>query len=254
MKWLAYACGVLIFLGLLVARAPATWLDAAVQRASQGSLTLTACEGRLWRGRGSLQALLPSGDATTLARVAWHLEPSALWRGGARLVMQREADGGVLLDVFAGLSGWTLYRLRLDAPASLLGAFSTTLRDLGLTGAMAFDLRDVGLAGGQVRGDGNVVWSNAASNLTRVRPLGDYRLDLRGQGPALDYRLGTLAGKLRLSGEGTWRPGANPTFRGEAQPAPEQRAELAPLLRILGRENGAAYTLVLDANMGVAAR
>lgn len=254
MKWLAFLFALLLLLGAMLLKAPATWLDHGLQQASRGALGLADGEGSLWRGQGNLQAILPSGDVGNLARVAWHLEPSALLRGGLRLVMTRESDGTPVIDIFVAPSGWTLHRLHGEVPASLLGAFSTTMRDLGLSGRLTFDLRDVGMAGGQVRGDGFVVWSAAGSNLTRLHPLGDYRLELRGLGPTLDYRLTTLGGKLRLSGEGGWRPGANPSFRGEAVPASEHRAELAPLLRILGRENGAGYTLVLDANMGVAAR
>jgi hypothetical protein len=113
----------------------------------------------------------------------------------------------------------------------------------------------MGREAGRIVGDGHVIWRAAGASLAPTRPLGDYRVDLTGQGEVLEYRLTTQGGKLDLRGSGRWRPGSRPVFEGEARPPVEIREELAPLLRMLGKDTGAgAYTLTLDATTGLSAR
>ncbi len=255
MKWMAPVLAVLLLLLLLLAKLPATWLDYTVRHYSRGALGVTATQGTLWRGRGDLQAILPSGEVKTLDKVTWRVDLAALLKGGMRVEVLREADVRPVLDAFAGLSGWTVYKLDLRLPASLLGVFSSTLSQLGLSGQMQFNLDGLGWGAGVIKGGGQVLWQDAGSTVTRVHPLGNYYVALHGKGDALEYRLTTVGGKLDLHGNGTWRPGAYPMFDGQAVPLPAQREELAPLLRMLGKDSGTGiYTLVLDANTGLSAR
>ena len=61
-----------------------------------------------------------------------------------------------------------------------------------------------------------------------------------GDAPA--FTLSTLEGPLQLSGNGQW-VGARLRFSGEATAAPEQQAQLANLLNIIGRRQGARSLL-----------
>jgi general secretion pathway protein N len=159
------------------------------------------------------------------------------------------------MEANIGFDGWTLAFLDLRFPAALVGTFSRTFAALGLQGDVHAHLEGVSGDRQQVRGHGEILWREAASNLTRVRPLGDYRIALDGQGDRLDIVLATASGALRLSGSGTWRPAAGAAFRGEAVPSAETARELAPLLRLLGRDTGSgAYTLVLDDSTGLSVR
>jgi len=75
MKWPRYIgkpLALALALPLIVAwLAPATWLDAALRESSRGALGLGDAQGRLWDGSGTLQALLPRGEAVTLAVLRW---------------------------------------------------------------------------------------------------------------------------------------------------------------------------------------
>lgn len=255
MKLLTPLLALALMLLLLVAKLPATWLDYALRTASQGTLTMTATEGTLWHGSGSLQAILPSAEVHTLDKLNWRVDPGALLKAGLRIEFKRIGDARTVVSAFAGLGGWSLDKLDLRVPANLLGAFSKTLAQLGLSGQVMVNLDGVSVNAGRLKGEGQVLWQEAGSTVTRVHPLGNYRLELQGKGEAMEFRLMTLGGKLDLHGAGTWRPGAGATFTGEAVPQPAHRQDLAPLLRMLGKDNGAgAYSLVLDANTGLSAR
>jgi general secretion pathway protein N len=255
LKLLTPFLALVLLLLLLVAKLPASWLDYAVRTASRGTLTMTSTQGTLWRGSGTLQAILPSAEVHTLDKLDWRVDARALLKAGLRIEFQRTGDARTVVSAFAGLGGWSLDKLDLHFPANLLGAFSRTLAQLGLSGQVQVNLDGVSEDAGRLKGEGQVLWQEAGSTVTRVHPLGNYRVELQGKGEALEFRLMTLGGKLDLHGAGSWRPGAGATFTGEAAPQAAHREELAPLLRMLGKDTGGgAYTLVLDAATGLSAR
>ena len=83
-----------------------------------------------------------------------------------------------------------------------------------------------------------------------VRRLGSYQQDVEGQAAGLGLRLTTMAGVLNLTGSGRVQAGRDPDFRIMAVPIEAKRQELAPMLRMLGREvSPGAYQLTLDPNV-----
>lgn len=89
---------------------------------------------------------------------------------------------------------------------------------------------------GDVTGIAEVLWRDAASNFSVVRPLGDYRLSLEGQSA---LRLETTRGDLRLTGRGTLDSvNGLVRFTGLAN-AQGRVADLSELLKLIGPGPGA---------------
>ena len=76
-----------------------------------------------------------------------------------------------------------------------------------------------------------------ASRLSTLKPMGSYRLTLKG-GDVHTLQLETLQGGLQLSGSGQWI-GGKLRFDGFASAAPERQDALSNLLNIIGRRDGA---------------
>lgn len=245
-----------LFLTCLIWLAPATWLDYALQRGSHGAIGLGAAQGRVWHGQGSLQAVLPNGDVVTLDRIDWRLHGADLLRGQLRLVADSTQGGQRVLDARLGRNGLTLHVLRLEIPSALLGVFSPTLRDAELRGRLMLKVEDWRLNQDRPAGLAELVWRDAGSGLSQVRPLGQYRLLLRGDGNAIEGRLETLGeAALTLAGSGRWQTGHRLTLDAVAIPAASRQQELAPLLRILGREVAPGrYQLELTQGIGALGR
>jgi general secretion pathway protein N len=238
-----------------LAMLPSTWLDALLQRASQGSLTVAGTTGTLWRGEGSLQALLPSGEAVTLAPAAWSIALGELVALRLHVTVSSTQNGKPILDVTLTPGETRIHEAKLDLPAALLGVLSPTLRAATLSGQLALQADDVHLDAGHASGKARAVWRSAGSGLSRVRPLGSYQLDLTGQGSGLDFRLSTLSGPLVLGGTGHWQPGRNTDYQITATPTETKRQELVPMLRMLGREtNPGTYQLTIDRNVQAVSR
>jgi general secretion pathway protein N len=74
-----------------------------------------------------------------------------------------------------------------------------------------------------------------------VRPLGSWRAEAAGEGPAIRFSLATLKGPLRLSGKGTLPVPGRLSFTGEARAEPGRERDLEPLLDLIGprRPDGA---------------
>lgn len=246
--------GGLLLLGLSFAylvMLPATWFDALLQGGSQGTLAMTGTKGTLWRGEGSLQALLPSGEAVSLAPVSWDISVAELLSLRLHVTVRSTRDGKPILDAIMSPGETRIYAARLDLPAALLGVLSPTLRAADLSGQMALMVNDVRLDGVHSTGKAQVVWQAAGSSLSRIRPLGNYQLVLNGQGSGLDFRVLTLGGPLNLDGAGHWIPNQKTDYRITATPTEATRKDLAPLLRMLGREiSPGTYLLTIDKNVG----
>lgn len=249
------ALALLAILIALLALAPATWLDAGLQRTTRGVIGLADARGSLWRGSGVVQAILPSGEVETLESIRWRIDPWALLAARVHFTALSERDGKAVLDATITPASVAVAELRIECPAALLGLLSSTVRAAGVTGRIALRASGLRIDAQSISGGGDLVWRDAGSTLTAVHPLGNYRVDLKGAGRGLDFVLSTQGGALNLSGVGQWQPGAPLSFNGSATPSPDKKKQLAPLLRIIGKETGGeSYQIVLDSNAGLAGR
>jgi general secretion pathway protein N len=254
-RLLLVALAVLVFLATLLYLAPATWLDAALQRAIGGLIGMADAKGSLWRGNGVIQTVLPSGQVETLDTVRWTIDPWALLAARLHIAMLSERDGKPVIDAVLAPGVVTVSELRLEGPAAMLGALSPTLRAAAVSGRIALRARDVRVDNQANSGGGDLLWRDAGSSLTPVYPLGYYRVELKAAGKGLEFILSTMGGALNLAGNGKWQPGGTLSFSGTATPSPDKTRELAPLLRIIGKETGGdRYQIVFDQNAGLAGR
>lgn len=243
---LAVLLGIVI---VVMAAPPAGWADLAVSRATGGRLRLAQAEGSLWEGRGRLVLADPraAGEEETGAAplrgvvlpgtLAWKLSPLPLLVGmldaelrldGMRAPLRLSGRGGELRGSGGALVLPPTRLDRLGSPwntvqpnASLALQWEPfTLRQAGFEGRASLELRDV------------------ASAMSPVRPLGAYRVDIDGTGPRADLNMGTLVGPLKLEGTGTWTAAQGLRFIGAASADGPERAQIAPLLGLLGRREG----------------
>ena len=237
MKRLFYA--IAIFAGILltlVIYTPASWLDYGLQRVSEQGLGIGNPSGSLWRGSGTLQAILPRGEAVTISPVSWKIQVGELLTGRLHLIMLSGQGGKPLLDASLTPTSISLRDLNLELPAALLGIVSPTLRDADPAGSMTLHSTEFMVDGLHNTGTFNVRWQDAGLSLSRVRPLGNYVIVVIGKDDGLDLRLMTLKGDLNLIGTGNWKAGKKPDLDIKATPSADKREDLAPLLRILGHE------------------
>ena len=220
-----------VFLLGLCVFAPAALVSYAVERASGGALTLAQTSGSLWRGAGVL-LLRQSARYQALGTYRWNFKPAS-----AALQVQ-SGDFAPMLVRYLPIAGRTaIDHLHLALPASTLGALSPQLGPYQLQGML--DVRSDHLALGAAGVDGTIAvdWLQAASGLSTIRPLGDYRIVLQGSGAAVDAQLSTLSGKLQLSGSGRFDKTGGMRLTGTAQAAPGASAgELNELLHHIGPE------------------
>lgn len=139
--------------------------------------------------------------------------------------------GGARLAVADAHSVW---------PAALLAGLGTPFNTLQPQGELNLSTQALALqwqAGrASVQGQADVTLRQLSSRVATLRPLGSYRVQLRG-GDTPTLALSTLEGPLRLSGEGQW-VGQRLRFQGEASAEPGLEGALANLLNLLGRRQG----------------
>lgn len=245
---LGLAIGVVVF-------APAAWLGSALQHVSGGKLQLVQARGTVWRG--DARVVLSGGTGSRAAgvlpgRLHWTLRPGLPnWR------MRVDADCCTTLPLVAelapGLDRWQLAVTVAPSrwPASMLTGLGAPWNTVQPRGQLQLHTQALSLewAAGRVQLQGKATLDaiGLSSDLTTLRPIGSYRLQLVGHGltgpPQLV--LETLEGSLKLSGRGQWN-GARWNFRGQASAAPEQELVLGNLLNIVGRRQGARSDIALD--------
>lgn len=231
--WLA--AGTCLYAVALVALAPARLLDAQLDAASKGHLRLAAAEGTLWSGQGVAELRDEAGGRRWAAPLAWRLRPASLLAG--RLDYQLATEPPTLLTAMSvsrsriGLSG-----VDIHIPAATLAAGIPDLAAWGIDGEIRVVADRLDFGPGLAAGSLTLHWQAAGSSLSPVSPLGDYALDVQGLDQGWRASLRTTAGPLQISGQGAWRPGADPRFEATAVVPPALRAELAPFLRLLAVE------------------
>ena len=227
---LALAFGCVFFIGLVVF-APASIVGYALERASGGRLSLAQTAGSVWQGSG-VALLHQNTRYQTLGNFHWQLQ---LFSASLKVQSGESAPMTVRYVPFAGHIN--LENLHLTLPASTLELAAPQLGPYQLQGVLEVSSEQLALDPTGMNGQITVVWAQAASALSEIRPLGDYRILLQGNGAALDAQLSTLSGKLILSGKGSFDKTNGMIINGTAQAAPGAAvAELNELLHHIGPE------------------
>jgi general secretion pathway protein N len=226
--------------------APARWLAAAVEQASDQRVSLTGAHGSVWNGASQLVLSGGAGSGAGVAlpgQIHWRIRPS--WTG-LQLAIQADCCTPQPLQLRVHASGLTQARATLTDgqsqwPAGLLSGLGTPWNTIQLQGQLEASTRGLSMEwsqgrlalGGQLQLDA----LNVSSRLSTLSPMGSYRIQLQG-GPEPSLQLATLDGSLQLSGQGEWL-GQRLRFRGQASAAPERVEALSNLLNIVGRRDGA---------------
>ena len=238
MRWTALAFGLGVFAVALVALAPATLIDARLERASEGRVRLAEARGSLWSGAGWIEIRDADGRAGVAKPLAWRVLPGSLLRG--RLSVEVDLDQAARpFPVTLSLSRIEIADAGISVPAAVLGLGMPRIAPLRLTGDVLVDIPRLSVERGRMDGEATLKWRAAGSALTPISPLGDYEVRFKAVGPALHAALSTLEGPLQLDGKGTWTNGAPPSFVVAARVPAQHEEQLAPLLRLIAVERGA---------------
>ena len=251
--WLAALLGVL---WALLWQAPASWLSAAVWRASGQHILLAQAQGT-WR-QGSALLVLEGGTGSRGATVLpgtlhWTVGLSQIWRGRLQAKIDWPTVSPQTLQADAQW-GWSQSKLALrpagagpDAPwqgalpLSVLEGLGTPWNTVALQGQAQFTLRGLNLesVSGRTRlgGQMQIDLPDVASRLSVVAPIGSYTLNITGQGADAQVVLRSDKGPLLLQGKGVWN-GQALQFLGTGRATPGNEAAMANLLSLLGRREG----------------
>ena len=231
------AAGLLVYGLALLVTIPATLVDAAIRRASEGRLRLAEAQGTVWAGGGQLEILDPAGQVGVAKSLTWRLLPGSLF--GRHAVYELRLDQAAKpFPAAVSFSRVELSDAEVALPASTLGLAVPKLAPLGLSGDLLLQVRRLSAGPGGMRADATVQWRRAGSALTRLAPLGDYELRVEDLGSALNASLRTLSGPLQLDGRGSWGSGGNPVFVATARVPAQHREQLEPLLQLIAIRRG----------------
>ena len=244
-RWSLLAIGLGAYALALIATAPATLVDAGLQRASHGRLRLAEAQGTLWSGSGQIEIRDTGGRTGVAKSLAWRVVPESLLRG--HLVYEVGLEQATKpFPVTISLSRIEIANAEISLPATVLGLGVPKLAPLGLTGDVLLRVASLSIERKEMQGNATLQWRDAGSVLTPISPLGDYELRLDGEGATVHAYLRTIQGPLRLEGKGSWANGNHPVFLATARVPAQHQQQLAPLLRLIAVERGeGSFELVL---------
>jgi general secretion pathway protein N len=228
---------VLSVLFTLLAMMPAAWIVPQFSKTTGGHVNLVDPAGSLWQGSASLMlAAGPDGSGATLlpGRIEWTTAFWPLFTGRVHMTMRQTQAMPDAVTVDASLRGSTMTPGEIVVPAALLSGLGAPFNTLDIDGNVRLSWTDWRVLGRKTYGQLVVSLNDIGSRVSRVKPLGSYRVVLQAQGASATIDLSTGKGPLMLDGHGTLSPQST-EFHGTASAAPEARENLAGLLNLLGR-------------------
>jgi len=230
---------------VLLWTAPATLLDAAMNKMSSGRMRVASVSGSLWSGSGQLEIRNSAGAAVFASKLDWRLNKFRLLRGQLS-VSYHAFNHPVAGTVQLGLNSLRFSDIHADLPAAAMTALIPAAQGYGLGGSLNLSSESVNFT--RTTTVGNVVlrWQNASSSLAPVAPLGSYHLHLVGNPAPLQFNgvLTTLRGPVQLDGSSTLGITQRTPMQLIALLPDSEYAELAPFLRLIGIESAGKRFLI----------
>jgi len=256
--------GLLVAVATMLVTAPASLVDLALERATDGRVRLADATGSIWNGQGRVvlvdvatianrdqQAVAPRGPISLPGvvipgTIRWEIAalPLVIGRLQASASHESMAKPALITGTASRLqvTGGSLQLPNVNL--ARLGSPWTTVRP---TASLAVTWQPIVIEDGRFNGQAILELRDVASALTPVRPLGAYRIDIDGSGATSVIRMSSLDGPLRLSGQGTWTPAAGLRFTAYAEADEAERLRLQSLLGLLGRREGTRTMIKIGA-------
>jgi general secretion pathway protein N len=233
--------GIPAYAVFLVLGAPATFIANRAAAWSDGHARFSDARGTLWSG--SMRATYEgTGGTFTCDRVAWRLQPARLVEGRISFLVDAGCpDLTARAQVARGWSEWEATDASGVVKARALPAFFPMAAAWRPEGSIRIAADGLRWNDREMQGPLTIEWQDAAVALSDVRPLGTYRLTAQGVGDTARLALTTVAGALRMTGQGEVKLPRGATFSGEARGEGASAAALDPLLNLMGprRPDGA---------------
>lgn len=250
-RWFGWALtlcfALLAALGIALSTMPATWIDVLASKQTAGRLRLAEAEGTIWRGSGrivwadtgeSAESRLSLSGVALPGRVRWQLSPLALILGLVEASVS--VDGMTQPVALQGTpAALRLGNGRLELPRIELSALGSPWNTVRPAGAVALTWSNIALSPRRFEGTVFIELRSVASALSSVRPLGSYRIEIRGEGGLAQVKMSTIEGALAITGEGQVGP-AGMGFNAQARAARADDERLLGLLGLIGRREGDA--------------
>lgn len=229
-----FVCATLV---TLLVTAPASLLDTCLQYLSRGRMVLANTNGTIWSGSATPALRQQEGRFITLQPLHWRIAVLSIFSGKVQAQLQwDELPSTPAMEVTASFGQIELRHVRIPLPVRVVGELSPILKPAGFRGQLQVQSEHLVFSARGFDGVATVDWQQAGSALSRIAPLGDYRLTLRGAGEQVNIELTTTSGVLLLQGQGGWSAANGLSFHGKAQASREDHGELAELLQHLGPE------------------
>lgn len=222
----AVAVGVLV-----VARAPATLLDTALDRLSAGQFRLVLATGTVWDGQARLATSNSSAELNPVTGLRWALDFAALL--GARLRWTLEIDGSTAATLEIAPGGVALHRLAVQLPpAAALAAIPHAIARAGWRGVLDLHVGILTCAwSGRCKGTIHAEWRAGGADILPGQAFGDHRVvaTVAASGTTLEISA-VRAGSIGVNGKVELERGQHPRFDlelgGDAQLLDRLRAML----------------------------
>lgn len=242
---LTVGAGVILLYGIfLLATLPATWLSKPVSQATRGTLHLLYVDGTAWSGNGRLA--MGKTTARELGQIHWSINPLWLVLGRVQLNVKLTGATTGQGQLQLGYRTLTLKDFDVALPAEIAAALYSPAAFVSPKGFVRLRTGRLDASGKGLNGNAEIFWNDASARLSGDAPLGDYRLDLAGNGENAQLSLATVSGRLQLSGQGQWQTTTgNVRFQGSASASDPS---LGALLNILGPDQGGGRR-ALSANL-----
>jgi general secretion pathway protein N len=238
--WPWFAVAAVTVIVTLFVMLPAAWIVPQFGKSTGGHVNLVDPAGSLWKGSATLMLATGSGGegATLLpGRIEWRTAFWPLFTGRVRMEMRQTDAMPDSVFVDAGLRGSTLSPGGIGVPASLLAGLGAPFNTLDMEGNVRLTWTEWRVLRGNTYGQVIVTLDDMSSRVSRVKPLGSYRVVFQAVGQAGTIDLTTSKGPLLLSGQGTVSQTSS-AFNGVATSETGARENLAGLLNLLGRHTG----------------
>lgn len=218
----------------LLALMPASYVASRLEAATRGGVQVHEARGSFWTGSGRATVATPAGPLA-LEDLEWRFLPARLVSGRlAFAVTGRSAGFESRAEVARSISLWEARDVSIEGQAAGAASFLPLIAHWRPEGKLAARAALLSWNDREMHGEARLEWRAAAVALSEVRPLGSYRVELRGDGAQARVALTTIEGPLEISGQGTITPPSRLAFSGEARAQGPASAGLQPLLDLMG--------------------